>query len=193
MIKPFIFAACDQRYYDLYGAAFLNSARAAGHEVEVFCDGGISGLNRRAHYSVQRFRMLPGLLTTHPAVLMLDVDSIVREPVEIGEEYDLGLFPRLDEADERKRMIAGIFYCTDRATDFAWALTEAIGHEWGDDQRAIWQTYEAMKDKFKIKKFTNRVMDWDTPTKAKIFTAKGLQKIDGPFLNEVAQWRQRAA
>lgn len=195
MIRPLLFAACDLRYRDLYGAAFLNSARAAGHEAEVFCDEQVATMATRPHYISWRFRLLPEVLKKHPAVLALDIDSIVREPLEIGPEYDLGVFLRLNEDDPRMRVIGGLVYCTDRAMDFAQALADGMRDavEWGDDQHLLWKTFEAMKDRYRIKKFTTRDMDWDTPTKARIFTAKGLQKINKPFMAEVAKWRKQAA
>lgn len=196
MIRPFLFAACDKNYRALYKEAFLNSARAHGHEASVFCDGGSAGALLRPFYASLRFRMLPALLKTHQAVLLLDVDSIIREPIEVGESYDIGIFPRLDEAEEYKRVLAGIVYCTDRAAPFAQAIVDGIGgHDmrWGDDQRALWRAYDTMKDRYRVKKFTTRDMDWDTPTRARIFTAKGLQKIDQPFMAEVKHWKQRAA
>ena len=196
MVKPVLFAACDTQYRKLYAASFLNSASAQGHTAQVYCDGGTATMERRPYYSTLRFRMLPELLKTNQAVLALDIDSIIREPIEIGPEYDLGVFPRLDEAEEYKRILGGIFYCTDRAMEFAHALADGMngdGLQWGDDQRILWQTYEAMKGRYRIKKFTTRFMDWDTPTRARIFTAKGLQKIDRPFMSEVEKWRQQAA
>lgn len=195
-MKPYIFAACDSRYGALYAAAFVNSARACGHDADVFVDDVASGIERRTYYSTLRFRMLPDLMKTHPAVLLLDVDSIIREPIEIDPEYDLGIFPRFDEAEECKRILGGIVYVTDRAKDFAQALADGLsanGLEWGADQRVLWQTYDAMADRYRVKKFNTRDMDWDMPTNARIFTAKGLQKINKPFMAEVAKWRKQAA
>jgi hypothetical protein len=185
MIRPHIFAACDNSYYKLFAAQFIESAEANGHTVQVFCNGEWA-LDRRAHHAAMRFRLLPLILLCHPAVLVLDVDSVIREPIEIEPEYDLGVFPRLDKADEAKRIMGGIFYCTDRAREFAIALAHRLDVadeiKWGDDQTALWRTYDDLKDKFRIKKFTTRTFDWENPKRPRIYTAKGLRKIKPEFI-----------
>ena len=185
MIRPHIFAACDKAYHKLFASRFIESAEAQGHTVHVFCDGDWS-LDRRAHHAAMRFRLLPLILLNHPAVLVLDVDSVIREPIEIEDEYDLGVFPRLDKTDEGKRILGGILYCTDRAREFAIAVAHRLNVaddlEWGDDQLALWRTYSDLKDKFRIKKFNTRTFDWEPSTRARIYTAKGLRKVDPSFI-----------
>lgn len=185
MIKPHIFAACDKAYYKLFAKQFIESAEAQGHTVQVLQNGEWSA-GRRAHHAAMRFRVLPLLLLNHPAVLVLDVDSIIREPIEIEPEYDLGVFPRLDKEDEAKRIMGGIVYCTDRALEFALQVAHRIDVsedlQWGDDQLALWRTYQDLKDRFRIKKFTTRTFDWENPKRPRIYTAKGMRKIKPEFL-----------
>ena len=199
MIKPFIFGACDQRYYDLYATAFLNSARAQGHSVDVACDAGRSRTaSDKARYHVWRFQLMPLMLRERPAVLAVDVDSIIRKPIEIEPEYDLGIFLRPHQTEaENKRTLAGVFYCTSRAMDFAQALADAVSapsDAYSADQVALWRTYEALGHKYRVKIFDRATMDWEPDTEPCIYTAKGaLRRGSASFLSEVAKWSQKAA
>jgi hypothetical protein len=192
LIRPYIYAACDQTYYDAYASAFLNSARTQGHKAEVFTDHRAAITPAlQTHYSMWRYRLLPELVQKHRAVLLLDVDSIVREPIEIEPEYDLGVFLRPDKAT--RPILGGIFYCTDRALSFAYALAHAMGTDgehWGGDQRILWAMYSAYGHTFRVKQFDADTINWEADSEPKVFTAKGAIRRKQPsFMNEVAQWR----
>jgi hypothetical protein len=192
MIRPFIFGTADAHYNQTYAPAFLNSARAQGHEAAVFCDGTAPRtFQEKANYAVQRYRMLPELLTRHPAVLLVDVDSIIRRPIEIEPEYDLGVFLRPDKIESR-RVLAGLFYCTSRAASFALALADAMkgNHpQWGADQHALWPIYRDLGSQYNVKQFDNRHIDWEPDSDPCIYTAKGpLRRKAAAFMDEVAGW-----
>ncbi len=197
MIKPYIYGVADPRYMRLYGHAFLNSARAHGHQADVFVAGWpISTGSQKMRYCAWRFQMMPELLTKFPAVLMLDVDSIILRPFEVDDEYDLGLFVRYhDQHKANVRTIGGIFYCTPRAIEFAQAMaddvTKAASH-WGDDQAALWRTYAAHGSKYRVKLFDKTDMDWEPKSKARIFTGKGDVKRSNAFLDALNRWSPAA-
>src|SRR5688572_27438455 len=97
MVKPLIYATADRSYYDLYGIAFLESAKVHGHEARVFRGAhrlAETDFKLKAYYAAWRFRVLPEVLRSYPAALVLDVDTIIQSPIEIGDEYDLGIFFR---------------------------------------------------------------------------------------------------
>jgi hypothetical protein len=197
MIRPYIFGVADKFYNNMYVPAFINSARAQGHDVEVFCDGTHPRtFQEKANYAVKRFQMLPELLTKHPAVLLVDVDSIVRRPIEIESEYDLGVFLRPDKVESR-RVLAGLFYCTSRAASFALALADAMkgAHpQWGADQHALWPVYRDLGSQYLVKQFDTSHIDWEPDSDPCIYSAKGPMRRKAPaFVEEVAKWSQSAA
>ncbi len=205
MLKPFIYAVADERYWHIYGKAFLNSARAHGHEADVFCLKLASTADERAHCATERFRLMPALVKKHGPALALDVDAIIRKPFTVGAEYDVGVFIRPsgpehhtvwvggEEISVCARALAGIFYCTEQGLGFAEAIAEAMDEpslRWGDDQAAIWDAYQRLGSMFRVKLFDTRHMNWKPGSDAPIYAAKGRSKAGGAFLKEVEHWRR---
>jgi hypothetical protein len=184
--RPFIFTVCDQLYRKRYADGFIKSARANGHEVEVFCDGGLPLMPRDAiRYTTMRFRMLPELLRKYESVLIIDIDSLIMKPIEIAPEYDLGLCFRDWKTKDNLRILAAMSYFTQRSMEFAEMLAEKMdvpGLKWTGDQLMLWQTYKAIGHKFNIFAIDRDILDWEDMDRACVFTAKGPRKRDPEFV-----------
>lgn len=188
-----IYAVCDKYYRDTYGAAFLASARARGHEAEVICDGETAiDQTDACRYLRQRWQVMPGLVAKHGSVLMLDVDTIFRAPVRIDEDAEMGVFLRPGRPVEHPTL-GGIIYCTERAMAFAEALAGAAEgiRKWGDDQRILAAIYDDLRADFSVQHFGSGLMDWSWDSAAPIFTAKGAVKFDNRFREKVQKWARK--
>jgi hypothetical protein len=184
-MRPLIFTVCDQIYRDKYAKAFEASARANGHDVEVFCDGGMALMAREGtRYAALRFRKLPELLRKHESVLVLDIDSLIMKPIEIAPEYDMGLFFRPWKTKDNLRILAAMSYFTPRAMEFAEMVAEkldVVGLKWTGDQLMLWRTYEAIGHKFNILSIDREMLDWEDMNRACVYTAKGPRKSTPEF------------
>jgi hypothetical protein len=194
-LKPYIYTVCDTGYRDLYADVFVNGARAAGHEVEVFCSGRRAETrNDKTWLCMWRFQMLPDLLKKHGAALMVDIDSIIQRPTEIEPEYDLGLFLR-PNAPRNMLTFCSILYCTERAMPFAEEIARCCkrpGLKWMDDQAIVWDAYKGLGHNWKIKKFDEDFISWRNAN-ARIFTGKGAVKHGPAFGDLSRKWAVAAA
>lgn len=192
-MKPYIYSVCDTGYRDTYADAFLSSARAHGHRAEVFCTGKPAPkLADKVHLCAWRFQMLPALLCRHSAVLMLDIDSVIQRPLDIEDEYDLGIFLRPDKAKEKFKTLCSILYCTYRAIDFAEEVakggsTSWRGLGWCDDQAVVWRAYDKLGHRYNVKRFDEDFISWRDES-ARIFTGKGVVKAGQAFKDIARQW-----
>ena len=185
-MKPLIYTVCDTGYRDLYGDTFTRSARAAGHDVEVFCTGRkAESMADKVELLGWRFQMLPSLLRKHGAAMMVDIDSVVQRPAEVGAEYDFGLFLRPEQPDERVKTLCSIVYCTDRAMEFADEIATNLATAWFEDQAIVWRAYDRMKDRYKVKQFSEDFISWRNANAA-IFTGKGAVK-HGPAFTKLTE------
>lgn len=191
-----IYATCDRRYQGLYQTAFTTSARAFGHDVEVFCtDDFVHTEDDAMRIVLWRFQMLPELLRKHGSALMLDIDSMVRRPIAFDPAYDLGIFLR-PTPEKQFRTLCSVFYCTDRAMAFAEAMKEACDNagklKWCDEQGILWDVYDRLGDQFNVAFLGRDLIDWEWPCKAAVYTGKGAIKASLPFKRELEKWRRRS-
>ena len=189
-MKPFVYSVCDTGYRDLYAEAFVNSARAHGHDVEIFCTGKkAESLADKVRLCAWRFELLPQLLRTYGAVLMLDIDSVVQRPLNIADEYDLGIFLRPEQSKDRFKTLCSVFYCTDRAMDFAEEIITGGTHSvlWCDDQGVVWRAYEKLGHRYKVKRFDEGFISWRDAS-VPIFTGKGMAKTGRAFADALERW-----
>lgn len=131
--------------------------------------------------------MLPDLLREHGAALMLDIDSVIQRPLEVEDEYDLGLFLRPEQPKEKFKTLCSILYCTDRAMDFSEEIarggdTSWQGLGWCDDQGVVWRAYDKIGRHHNVKQFDERFISWRDESAA-IFTGKGPVKATPVFTN----------
>src|SRR4051794_38185403 len=110
-MKPVIFAAGDGTYCKKYGDTVRNSAKAHGLDCIVSCNGLTVGQGcTREEANAFRWRLLPDILRMRPRVLMLDLDTVIRKPIEIKPWWDWGVVLRDDTTNENKRVNGGCFY-----------------------------------------------------------------------------------
>jgi hypothetical protein len=191
-MKPFIYSVADDYYMRTYAPAFINSARAQGHDAEVFLGTfPASTGGQKLRYCTWRFELMPDLLKKYPAVLMLDVDSVIKKPFEVDDEFDLGIYVRNEIHELTTRTLGGIFYCTPRGAGFADALARDMApgaKRWCDDQAVLWKTYAEHRDDYRIKLFDRTHLDWEPNPKARVLTGKGDAKQKNWFRDELTKW-----
>ncbi len=188
-IKPLIFAACDQGFYEKYGRALERSAAAHGMECIVHCAAGFSeGEEGKARYSVERWLRLPDLLDRHPSVLVLDADSLINETVEMPADIDLGLYLR-DTPDIRKKVLGAALYITNRARPFARELRDSLSGKvaWYDDQIALWKLYQKYRDQYSVMRLGPDLINWACMP-APIWSGKGATKFRNPYLKRLKRY-----
>lgn len=154
-------------------------------ECEIVCGGIIS----KEFASVMRYLLLPEVLLVHSSVLVVDVDSIINEPIDIPSKYDLGLFLRGNQ-DIRKKVMGSCFYITDRAMEFAEQLKMRLDGEtqWFDDQIAIYKLYQKHLGRYKVKLFGANFINWHCEP-APIWTGKGDIKSENEvFLHKLKKY-----
>ncbi len=188
-LKPLLFSACDQGYFEKYGRALKKSAEAHGMECIVHSSGEYSeGEQGRADHSVLRYLLLPDLLDRHPSVLVLDTDSIINDKIEMPDDIDLGLFLR-DTADIRKKVLGLAVYITDRAKPFACELRDCLSGRvaWYDDQIALWKLYQKYHDQYAVMLLGADFINWDC-LPAPIWSGKGETKFRNPYLKRMKRY-----
>lgn len=199
MISPLLLTVCDKEFNKQFGTAFANSARANGNEVNIIETplAKIFGPEMKGTpvggYGCGRFVVLLEMLKHHPAILVLDIDSIVRAKIEIEPEYDLGICLRPDHESRvmNRRVQCSAFYATDRAIPFVQAICKRFVGELISllDQTIVYEIYQQMKDDFKIKILGTDFIDWNMSDTAKIWTAKGPRKYhDERYLSELKRY-----
>lgn len=180
-MKPLIFSVGDTEYYNLYAKALGGSAKKHGMETHIV---NVGNIGRDACW--ERFRILPTILTR--PVLMVDIDSIIRAPIEMGRE-DIALFLRPWRADPHMKTLLATMYITPAAMDFAKELAAGIESDrWGTDQRVAWELYEKYQTKYRIRRLTNLFLDWHWPTSALIYSPKGPRKKKQPYLKMLEEY-----
>jgi len=83
-MKPLILASCDDKYHDLYATPFRNSAEQHGMEVRIVRGGNINP----GAAAALRYLGLPHVLKEYPSVLVLDIDSIINEPIDFNDKWE---------------------------------------------------------------------------------------------------------
>lgn len=193
LYRPLIYAACDQAYFDTHAEAFCRSAMLHGHPVIVDL---VSESDNPADYACARFIRLPKMLKDKRGILVADVDSVFNGPIEMDDEFDLGVFARPWMKDPAKAVLAGLFYCGNNAMLFAQELRRTILSapiEWGCDQAALSETYRKYYSTYKVAKFSSKTMSYAFDTEAPMWTAKGQwRKTDSVYLARRAMYEDRA-
>ena len=172
-MRPLILASCSDEYHDLYANPFRNSAEQHGMEVRIVRGGN---MNPGAAAAL-RYLKLPHVLKEYPSVLVLDIDSIINEPIDFNDKWDIGLFLRTGYDDIRKKVLGSVFYIHQRAIDFAWMLRKRLKDDarWYEDQVALYKTHQATLGKYKVKLLGTDFINWHC-TPASIWTGKGEAK-----------------
>ena len=188
-MKPIIFAAGDLNYCEKYGPTLKASAQEHGIDCLIVCNGKRVTTDRgRRNANAFRYVLLPDVLRQHLSVLVLDLDSIVRRPIEISDEVSIGFVPRPDTNDKYKKINGGCFYITDRMMDVAVELSNEMRDfpVWYYDQIVLWRISERLKDRAQF--FGPELFSWDFHPQAAIWTGKGSVKFSPAWENEVRKY-----
>lgn len=172
-MKPLLFAAASNRYFEDYANVLMNSAAAHGMKCCIHNGGDLEDVAA----SNLRFLMLPDLLKEHSSILVLDIDSIIMEPFDVDPFYDLGIFLRPDRGTKNDKTLLAALYITDRAMDFALDLKEMCrgAKVWADEQGFVWELYEKYSYSYRIWTIDDKFLSWKCRP-AKIWTGKGSVK-----------------
>jgi hypothetical protein len=175
-VKPHIFAAGDLTYCEKYGAALKASAQEYGLECEIRCNGVVAnGEKDRRYANAFRYQLLPEVLKEHPSVLMLDLDCVVRGPVEVDPGWSIGFVVRNDMDDWFKKVNGGCLYITRDRMDVADSLCKTMTDYpiWYMDQIALYKIYSRIKDEPGVKVFGHEFFSWRFDSRAAVWTGKG--------------------
>jgi hypothetical protein len=195
---PLVYTTCDRGYFDAHGETFRRSAEAHGHQVRVDIvedtDPDFYLFEEpRTFYCFARWLRLPALLKEHPAVLMVDIDSIFNAPAEVPENYDIGLFLRPWLSPLALKVLCAASYWTDRALQFAETVKENILHRgftaWGNDQYLVWQHYFNTLGQYQVLELNDNFLNYNFNKEAVIWTAKGpSRKSNAIYLERRARY-----
>lgn len=239
----FIFAACDENYFDDFAPALINSIQTnTNHQVHLhvfnprqeqikFCeekrvslsfeyvsldlfkkaadkwatdsatephksqrlrtltamskgkDTDILDRMRKTYYACARFIRLQELVTNQK-FFAIDVDALVRKPVEIFTDKDFYIH---HISGAKARFLAGGIFSTGNAKSFldeyAVVLTQYLSEDyiyWGLDQDVL----DQIVPKYQWGQLPDKYIDWNMRADSVIWTAKGTRKDLNVFLNE---------
>lgn len=163
---------------------------------------------RGAYYAAMRFVRLYQFLQHVEEVVMVDIDSLFRGPVETVfaavAGADIGIHLRPEQGDRRRKIAAGTFYCRnseagrrfmeDLALRISWHMLGLFGcARWYLDQRCLYDVYEryVLRDeRLKFGFFSNRFSDWEFSEDSVIWAGKAETKHkDARYL----EWADRVA
>ena len=217
--KRVVYAACDKKYFHEHAPSLVYSLNDIGKDIHIhicepdpnchnletilkkdidvditftYNDIGVTPIDVRAYYSCLRFQMLPHLLPTAKAMMIVDVDCIFMNDFE-WPTTATGYFPRKPSEDlimnwekEGTKVAAGCVYLTADALNVAKAVNERIKEgpmRWFIDQIALAETFARVEDK-DITKFDGNFMDWEFIDGTVIWTGKGPRKYENQkYLN----------
>lgn len=219
-----IFASCDGEYYRQFGTAFCKSAIVNGHRVHVHIvnsQGVITALQHqsvsysfeesapqtREYYASSRFLLAPKyvaeLVDEHEALLILDIDSLIRRPFDLPKG-EVGLYRRAgfetpSEWVRRGSRVAAGAVCYRRgglafAEGVAARLT-VLPQEWLVDQVALAETADDFEGRVAITNLAEQPDFFDVhhfrETSA-IWSGKGRRKLDRvDYVEETERWRSQ--
>lgn len=153
----------------------------------------------RAFYASMRFILLEEILEQElendRSVLVLDIDSIIRNKIEVDDKYDIGIFSRENEIihgteyeQHGMKIAAGALYLSENAVEFARDIKENIINDeikWFCDQKAIYESYLSMKQYYDIWYMDKTFLDWEFTENSTVWSAKGSRKFENQtYLNE---------
>lgn len=222
-----ILASCDELYFQTHAQPFIKSilenngtawvdivAPEDQHErlrktysssdFILSCSNGPSGKGEitRVVYAQARFNgiLLSSVFNFFDEVLILDVDSFLRKPIDWSDfsDCDYSLFLRdplpgtVGWEQEGTRCAAGAVYFKKTATDFIRILNAMManyGARWFVDQFALHEVHKHFQVNNLGLKFTQmpqKYIDWEFNPDTIVWTGKGSRKTSVPYLKERA-------
>jgi hypothetical protein len=119
---------------------------------------------------------------------MLDMDSIIRKPIEISDGIELGLIV-LPMNDYYRKVNGGAVYLTNAMMPLALQLNKRIkSQHWFDDQISLFRLC-INRGNYRMKVFDDDFISWKLNQDANIWTGKGKAKFRQQFIDEVKKWK----
>lgn len=194
-----IYASSGSEYFSVHGEAFIASAEKHGHRVKVDLVDDFPEWKDKLHCkeertfnSMLRTMRLPEMLDDDD-VLVLDIDSIINKPIEM-QPCDLALFfrPWMPSEWVGMQVLMTASYWTKRSRPFAERVRQRLlsqVNKWGDDQAAVWRTFQEMGHLFAIQPLTQDFVCYHFDRDAPIWTCKGPARKSSPiYLERRAQY-----
>lgn len=194
-----IYASSGSEYFSVHGEAFIASAEKHGHKVKVDMaedfpewKSKLRCTEDRTFNAMLRTMMLPEMLENDD-VLVLDIDSIINKPIKL-DKCDMALFfrPWMPSEWVGMQVLMTASYWTKRAKPFAESVRDKLlsqVNEWGDDQKAVWRTFQEMGHEFAVQPLTQDFVCYHFDRDAPIWTCKGpTRKSNAAYLERRAQY-----
>ena len=151
----------------------------------------------KAYYSCVRWLKMPEILESAGEVMVLDIDCMARKPFVFPHNENLGFFPRFEEDQQTRKVLAGIFYISKERIELANRIKNRIlsyPMQWYIDQFSL---YEELKDETEYFEFDSNFCDGDCREEkrwledyAPIWTGKGSIKYEhSKYLELTKYWR----
>jgi hypothetical protein len=198
----FIYAAADEKYFDLFALPIINSIRKnTSHnfhihifnprddQIKICQDQDISYsyeyisqfLNEKTYYACARFIRLNQLITDDQNFFAIDIDAIVRKDIPMLKEKDI--FIHYVPGKKARFLAGGIFSSKDFLNTYSLLLQKEIENnslDWGLDQEIL----KNLVPQFKWGHLPKEYIDWEMNLNSFIWTAKGKRKDLEIFKNE---------
>lgn len=185
-----VFAACDSKYFNEHGRAYIASAKSVGYDPTVLILNPTEDLiglpntevrystrNDKTYYACSRFlwgcQFLP-----EEGMFITDIDCFFLKKVPPVLE-SIGLFLREYERFQRMKVAAGLVWLSGdkRSQEFLEAVSKNIlkrDQYWYTDQLALYEEYKNVD--YPVHCFRKRHMDWDFNEDSFMWTGKGNRK-----------------
>lgn len=177
-----IYASSDSGYFAEHGEAFIRSAEKCGHKVKIDMMEDFPDWREKIHCDDDRtfscwlrLLRLPEMLDQED-VLVMDIDSIINRPIKFECDIALFLRPWILPERENLQVLLTASYWNKSAKPFAMRVRERLlgqFNEWGDDQIAVWRTYQEMGSRFNVLSLTQDFVCYNFDRDAPIWTCKG--------------------
>jgi len=212
-----VMASCDEKYFQEHGYSFVKSCKNNGEKpwINIVCpldewnrirktyksddlilSRAVQITGDRIEYACSRFHIASEILNTADAMLIVDIDSFLRKPIQWQDfddcDYSLFLRPPLPGTVgwemEGTRCAAGAVYLSQKAKPFIDLVSKTMhsyGSKWFVDQVSLWEVH----NHFQINnlglrhiQMPNKYIDWEFHDDSIIWTGKGTRKNSVPYL-----------
>jgi len=216
-----VMASCDERYFQEHGYSLIKSCINVGEtpwvnivcklddwprikntyeDKNFFLSRSILSNGDRIEYASSRFHIASEILNQVDELLIVDVDSFLRKPIDWSDfdDSDYSLFLRdplpgtVGWEMEGTRCAAGAVYLKPSAKPYIDLVSKTInfyGSRWFSDQVALYEVHSHFIDNdlgLSFKQMPQKYIDWEFHPDSIIWTGKGARKNSVPYLKERA-------
>lgn len=212
-----VMASCDERYFQEHGYFFIKSCVKNGEKpwINIVCkledwprikmtysnddfilSRSIQTKGDRIEYASSRFHIASEILNQVDEMLIVDIDSFLRKPIEWSDftncDYSLFLRPPLNGTIGWEKLgthcAAGAVYLNQKAKPFINLVSKTInsyGSQWFVDQVSLYEVhrhFEVNQLGLKFKQMPQTYIDWEFKPDSIIHTGKGNRKNSVSYL-----------